>query len=465
MVATMAPTSGGSRSMRRGEALSRFMWTATVAGLLAACSPGATGPDPSLMAGREALRRHALREAVAHYRIAATRFPSSAPVQLEHGRVAAQLGEYDEALKAYQAAATLAPTFENIRSVGVLAAGMGEAELARRSFERSLSMSPLRRARDAFGAGVADTIECLGSPGADGWACALSSFALHGRAYRAGPRQAAQELFEVLVETGDRPAALALAKEWGWAPPGANHCGTAAPGISPRTAALLAALVHPGHAPCVEPAALSLIDEYGRGRLARILLGETIRRASDGPTRERMELLVRIRLPARDAPRRAESLNVTGRQLKGLRNYDDAIGAFQKAIVLDPGFSWPYRGIGLVYWDLKDEGRALEWFQKAVTVNPNHWRAYSSFGAIAFRLERYEQALEAFRRAVALNPDDAYAHASIGRLLLRSGRESEAIRELQTAVRLDPSFHQERALLNARLGADPRGSPTPFGAR
>ncbi|HLC40530.1 MAG TPA: tetratricopeptide repeat protein [Methylomirabilota bacterium] len=364
--------------------------------------------EQSLKAGRQALEQNALREALQHFRKAVAALPTSVPAQAYRGSVAEMLGEFDEALEAYTEAARLEPSVTHSYLLGSLAERMGKTALAVQWLKASLAGST--------GEGMAEY------------------------------------LFRVLVESRDREAVLNFARSRGWVREGADYCGLPVTGVTRETLALLAMLIHPERADCLISVGVAITDG-GSARLARFIWQIVIRNTPDAVARQQVERYLRVRLPAHDVSKLAESLNVVGHRLYNRSKKPiEAIEAYKKAIADDPNFSWPYPNIGVIYYERGQLGEALMWLRQAVVVNPDHWRAQVSLGVVTGRLKRYDEALVAFRRAVALNPEDAYSQAQLGRLLLHFGREDEGVQALQAAVRLNRDLAQERELLERKLG-------------
>jgi tetratricopeptide (TPR) repeat protein len=267
------------------------------------------------------------------------------------------------------------------------------------------------------------------------------------------------------VENGRSDQALALARQRGWGRDDVDYCGSHTLPIDHETSALLAMLTQSGRADCVLETAVSVADN-GRARLARLMLLDRVAHSSQAQTRERAQHVLRYRLPDHDVPRLAEALNVAGWRLQNVYNApDEAVTVFQRAIEVDPRFSWPHHNIGRLYMDKGDYERARVWLERALAVNPDHQRALYNYGVTSANLKRWPDALSAYRRALAIDPDDARLHANVGWTLIELGQRAEAERELQTAVRLDPSLHAERTYLNARYGPDARTGPTPVSSR
>jgi hypothetical protein len=126
----------------------------------------------------QALRNSAMRAAFYLRRAAPKILPSSALAQGIGGRAAYVVGEFDEALDAYRAAARIEASPENQLVLGTFAADIGEMNLARES---------------------------------------LTAAAAAGQPFRSA---ATIRLFESLVESRDDDAALQLARGMGWGGPG-----------------------------------------------------------------------------------------------------------------------------------------------------------------------------------------------------------------------------------------------------
>jgi tetratricopeptide (TPR) repeat protein len=406
---------------------------------------------PPLDAGRRAMHRGDLREAIRHFRAAVAASPDHARAHSHLAAVAEILGEFDEALTAYQAAARLGPGPRAHHELGALAARMDEHELAVAAFEASLATPLSSRLREPSLEAVATWADCF-AHSRSLLGCGVTAAGLAVAAVRRYPTAAAEDLLHLLVDAGRRDAAVAFAARQGWLRDGADYCATPPEATTRETAALLALLIHPERADCLLEIGRSLTDD-GLTRLARRVLLEGAARSPRAEVRDAAAAFLRHRLPAHDVAKRAESLNIIAYRLQHHhRMVDEALVVYQRAIAADPRFSWPYANIGRLLMLRDEHEQAAAWLRRAVSVNPNHWRAQYNLGATAYRLERWQEAVEATRRAVELNPDDADGHAQLGWLYVRLQRDGDAVRELATAVRLDPRLERERRYLDARAG-------------
>jgi tetratricopeptide (TPR) repeat protein len=412
--------------------------------------------------------QNAFREALANFRDAARLSPDSVEVQLALGETAEILGEFDQALSAYQAAARRSPSPATWLLVGHMADRMGNVDLAIQALEgaygpwRRHAWAGLKVGTVAFGV-------CTGAVWPAFWMmwtrCVPAASQYGNRTFTASSERAPEEVFSILIEAGQRERALALARGRNWLRDGADYCRARDLPVSYQTAGLLAMLLHPEGAVCNVDLGTEATDG-GFANMGRMILSIQAEKASSPEARKHAEWMLRYRLPDHPVQKMAESLNVTGYRLQHrLKRPAEAVEAFQKAIAADPSFSWPYNNIGLLYLNQNDDEQALAWFTKAVEVNPNHLRAVHNQGRAAHKLKRYDQAAASYSRTIAMDPAYAEAHANLGRVLIEAGQRLEGIRELQVAVSLDPSLQQEQAYLNARFGRDARQSPTPYSTR
>lgn len=448
---------------RHGRHLARTIGGLTLAAgvLLAGCS----GPDArvrgALQSGDDAARQHALREALNHYRTAAVAEPASLEAQTRRGAMAEALGEFDEALEAYGRAVRLEPSALTYYRAGAMAERMGNHGLAGDYLTASLGAPPTRSERMAQTGQRA--IEGLSSTLAGSrlsrmlpdWlfrSLAVSRLLL---SHAALDRDVvAGALFTSRIEAGETDRALELARARGWMRAGADYC-VGAHGDAAETRALVGMLAAPEQTDCLLSLGRTLTDG-GLVRLSRLVLLDRSRHSADPKVRREALAFLRERLPAHDVPKVAESLNIAAYNLQHrFGDPGDAAAVYQRAIAVDPEFSWPPANLGRLYMDMDEPELGLEWLQTAVRLDPNHFRAWVNLGLALYSLRRYDEAVPAYRAALGLSPNDAIVHAYLGRSLLSLGHDGEGVRELQTAVRLDPSLTEERDLLGRRVAADP----------
>jgi class 3 adenylate cyclase/TolB-like protein/Flp pilus assembly protein TadD len=128
------------------------------------------------------------------------------------------------------------------------------------------------------------------------------------------------------------------------------------------------------------------------------------------------------------------------------RGWDDALGHFNRATKIDPGFAPAWAGLSDAYWSAADaqlspvESRvkAKAAAERAVELDDSLGEAHTAL-AMDLALEfQWAKSEHEFQRAIQLKPNDAIAHWQCGWLFVCLGRADEALKEMQHAVELDP---------------------------
>jgi tetratricopeptide (TPR) repeat protein len=166
--------------------------------------------------------------------------------------------------------------------------------------------------------------------------------------------------------------------------------------------------------------------------------------------------------------------NSRGLALQEMGRYDEAIGDYNKAIVLDPLSPEPYINLGMVYGmtgrhkdSLQSLKRALaidpnstaayfnlatlyrktgktdeaiENYGKVIDLDPNYRAAFRGLGATHMSLGRTDDAIMAYAKLVSLSPADPEALTSLGDALARKGAGKDAMEQYQSALSINPDY-------------------------
>jgi len=87
------------------------------------------------------------------------------------------------------------------------------------------------------------------------------------------------------------------------------------------------------------------------------------------------------------------------------RRLDDAIATFSQVIRRKPEFAEGWNKRATVYFMLGDYTKSLSDCDEVVRRNPYHWGALSGYGMIYLQLDQPARALEYFEKALAVNPN------------------------------------------------------------
>ena len=90
-----------------------------------------------------------------------------------------------------------------------------------------------------------------------------------------------------------------------------------------------------------------------------------------------------------------------------MKQYEEALTAFDRAIELNPDVSDFYYSRGSVYADLHMSQQALADFNRSIQLDPNPAAIYNDRGTIFSELARYVEALTDFDQAINLETNYA----------------------------------------------------------
>jgi tetratricopeptide (TPR) repeat protein len=119
--------------------------------------------------------------------------------------------------------------------------------------------------------------------------------------------------------------------------------------------------------------------------------------------------------------------------------YDDAIGAFSKAIGLDSNNANYYFGRGFSYSRKHQEDRAIEDYNKAIALNPSYAGAYN-FRGLAYKGKgQLDRAIQDHNRAIALQPNKEFFYLCRGIAYGAKGDFDKAIEDYNKSILIEPN--------------------------
>ena len=144
-----------------------------------------------------------------------------------------------------------------------------------------------------------------------------------------------------------------------------------------------------------------------------------------------------------------------GNQLWRLQRHDEAVKAFDKAVVLNPEFiHLAYYGKSLALWYKKESEVALASLEKATETQPNFVPAFFRKSLILSDLNQFFEALVAIDKAISLQQDNANWYNEKGLILFNLKQYSEAEAAYKKAIELSPraAFYNNRGNLYKNQG-------------
>ena len=139
-----------------------------------------------------------------------------------------------------------------------------------------------------------------------------------------------------------------------------------------------------------------------------------------------------------------------GNQLYGAQQHQAALGCYDDAIRIDPGYAEAFCNRGLVLYMLRQYQASLQSFDQAIHLNPQFAEAYFNQGNTRNALHQYSEALESYDKAILLQPDHADAFYNRGTTLQALEMYDAALQSYDKAILLKPDHalaHNNRGVV------------------
>jgi tetratricopeptide (TPR) repeat protein len=128
-------------------------------------------------------------------------------------------------------------------------------------------------------------------------------------------------------------------------------------------------------------------------------------------------------------------------------DYKAAVGAFEKAVALNPELPRVRSLYGRALLSSGDSAGANRQFQLALEQNSNDFDANLQLGGIRQRDQKFDEALAYLHRAATLRPDDLAVRHATASVYLAQGKPESALPLLEAVVKSAPEYIDARVLL------------------
>jgi tetratricopeptide (TPR) repeat protein len=128
-------------------------------------------------------------------------------------------------------------------------------------------------------------------------------------------------------------------------------------------------------------------------------------------------------------------------------DYKSAVGAFEKAVALNPDLPRVRSLYGRALLSSGDSASAARQFQLALAQNPNDFDANLQLGGIRQRDQQFDAALTYLARAASLRPNDLATRHAMASVYLAQGKPESALPLLEAVVKEAPDYVDARVLL------------------
>jgi tetratricopeptide (TPR) repeat protein len=189
--------------------------------------------------------------------------------------------------------------------------------------------------------------------------------------------------------------------------------------------------------PCKLPPQWPKFEVLGGPNDSSLAPTEAARRANEilevAAMRTRRAPVVTVAIEtAREAWERGQALRTQGR-------VEEALVAYDQALVLDPAAALAWYGKGNVLRDMTRYEEASTAYEHAVSLDPLSVSAWYGKGLALAALGERREALEAYEHAVRLNPRFALGWVAQAQMLREIGRHQDALEAYEEALALDPT--------------------------
>lgn len=135
-----------------------------------------------------------------------------------------------------------------------------------------------------------------------------------------------------------------------------------------------------------------------------------------------------------------EALNNIGVVYSKMKEYDTAIGYFEKALAIEP-HHLIYNNLGRAYAFKDERNKAIEYYHKAIDIKPDYHEAYLNASYSYFRLKENKKALEYSQKAISIKPDYYEAFFNIGIVYNNEKNYRKAIEYLKKAIEIKSDYY------------------------
>ena len=121
-----------------------------------------------------------------------------------------------------------------------------------------------------------------------------------------------------------------------------------------------------------------------------------------------------------------------------LKQFEEAIKGYQKAVEIKPDDDSAYNNMGIAYDNLKQFEEAIKSYQKAIEINPYNNAAYYNMGIAYDNLKQFEEAIKSYQKAIEIKPENDWAYNNMGNAYRNLKQYKEAIKSYQKAIEIIP---------------------------
>jgi len=132
--------------------------------------------------------------------------------------------------------------------------------------------------------------------------------------------------------------------------------------------------------------------------------------------------------------------NLVGAANNAQGKSDEAIAAYNKALLIKPDYAEAYNNKGVALQTQGKSDAAIAAFNKALLIKPDYAEAYNNKGIALQTQGKYDEAIAAYNKALLIKHDYAEAYYNMGNALKDQGKPDEAIAAFNKALIIKPDY-------------------------
>ena len=138
-----------------------------------------------------------------------------------------------------------------------------------------------------------------------------------------------------------------------------------------------------------------------------------------------------------------------------LKNYDQAINFWTKAITIDPKFADGLNNLGNAHSKINKFDEAINYINKALKIKPDFFESYFTLSEIFYKQNKFKETLLNLNQALKLKPDHLLTIKNKIEVLTQMNKKEELLKFLNEVIPYHPQnteFYSEKAKVLSSMG-------------
>ena len=159
-----------------------------------------------------------------------------------------------------------------------------------------------------------------------------------------------------------------------------------------------------------------------------------------------------------DLAKRAQAWYFLGTMEQSLRNWDEAVDAYQTALDLSPNQVLLKIPLGVSQWQAGTEKEALQSFREVLAKGGENPTLLDALGKAHLQIKQYNRAISYFQKAVSLAPQEGSLYLNLAFAYQTSGDDANAIKIYRKILASQPDSANAKNNLTLLLATSPDDS-------